>query len=102
MTALHDNTFRAIAELMHTSIGLSFAAHKKPLVASRLAPRLLREAIARHVDARTVLQAGPAAWRALGFDPANDEALLRPAASARELDWLAAPGHHLILFGSAD
>jgi len=42
MTALHDNTFRAIAELMHTSIGLSFAAHKKPLVASRLAPRLQR------------------------------------------------------------
>ena len=42
MTALHDKTFQAIAELMHSSIGLSFAAHKKPLVASRLAPRLQR------------------------------------------------------------
>jgi DNA processing protein len=72
------------------------------LGAPHLAPRLLREAIARHTDATTVLQAGPPAWRALGFDPANDEALLRPAASARELDWLAATGHHLILFGSAD
>jgi chemotaxis protein methyltransferase CheR len=41
-TALHDNTFRAIADLMHSAIGLSFAAHKKPLVASRLAPRMQR------------------------------------------------------------
>ena len=42
MPALQDKTFRAIAELMHTSIGLSFADHKKPLVASRLAPRMQR------------------------------------------------------------
>lgn len=41
-TALHDNTFRAIAELMHSAVGLSFASHKKPLVASRLAPRMQR------------------------------------------------------------
>ncbi len=50
MTALHDNTFRAIAELMHSSIGLSFAAHKKPLVASRLAPRLQRLGISGYED----------------------------------------------------
>jgi chemotaxis protein methyltransferase CheR len=50
MTALHDNTFRAIAELMHSSIGLSFAAHKKPLVASRLAPRLQRLGIDGYED----------------------------------------------------
>ena len=42
MPALQDKTFRAIAELMHASIGLSFADHKKPLVASRLAPRMQR------------------------------------------------------------
>ena len=42
MPALQDKTFRAIAELMHSSIGLSFADHKKPLVASRLAPRMQR------------------------------------------------------------
>ncbi len=42
MPALQDRTFRAIADLMHTSIGLSFADHKKPLVASRLAPRMQR------------------------------------------------------------
>lgn len=39
---LHDNTFRDIAELMHSAIGLSFAASKKPLIASRLAPRMQR------------------------------------------------------------
>ncbi|QTN23616.1 protein-glutamate O-methyltransferase CheR [Rhizobacter sp. AJA081-3] len=50
MTALHDKTFRAIAELMHSSIGLSFAAHKKPLVASRLAPRLQRLGIDGYED----------------------------------------------------
>jgi chemotaxis protein methyltransferase CheR len=50
MTALHDNTFRAIAELMHSSIGLSFAAHKKPLIASRLAPRLQRLGIDGYED----------------------------------------------------
>jgi chemotaxis protein methyltransferase CheR len=42
MTALRDDTFRKITELMHGAIGLSFAESKKPLVASRLAPRLQR------------------------------------------------------------
>ncbi len=50
MTALQDKTFRAIAELMHSSIGLSFAAHKKPLIASRLAPRLQRLGIDGYED----------------------------------------------------
>ena len=50
MTALQDKTFRAIAELMHSSIGLSFAAHKKPLIASRLAPRLQRLGMAGYED----------------------------------------------------
>ncbi|MCW5667599.1 MAG: protein-glutamate O-methyltransferase CheR [Piscinibacter sp.] len=42
MDALHDHTFRAITGLMHTAVGLSFAPHKKALVASRLAPRVQR------------------------------------------------------------
>ncbi|TXC65145.1 hypothetical protein FSC37_00290 [Piscinibacter aquaticus] len=42
MPTLRDDTFRAIADLMHRSVGLSFGEHKKPLVASRLAPRLAR------------------------------------------------------------
>jgi chemotaxis protein methyltransferase CheR len=42
MQTLRDDTFHALAELMHASVGLSFAVHKKPLVASRLASRLQR------------------------------------------------------------
>jgi chemotaxis protein methyltransferase CheR len=43
MTAtLHDETFKDIAELMHASVGLSFAQSKKPLMSSRLGPRIQR------------------------------------------------------------
>ena len=42
MQTLSDRTFADIAALMHASIGLSFAASKKPLVSSRLAPRIQR------------------------------------------------------------
>ena len=42
MAELRDSTFRAIAELMHSAVGLSFAPHKKALIASRLAPRMQR------------------------------------------------------------
>jgi chemotaxis protein methyltransferase CheR len=40
MPTLHDQTFRRISTLMHSAIGLSFADSKKPLVTSRLAPRI--------------------------------------------------------------
>jgi chemotaxis protein methyltransferase CheR len=50
MPTLRDDTFHAIAQLMHRSVGLSFAAHKKPLVASRLAPRLARLGLADYRD----------------------------------------------------
>lgn len=42
MQTLSDRTFEDIAALMHASIGLSFAPSKKPLVSSRLAPRIQR------------------------------------------------------------
>jgi chemotaxis protein methyltransferase CheR len=42
MEALRDDTYRDIAELMHASCGLSFNDSKKPLVSSRLAPRIQR------------------------------------------------------------
>lgn len=42
MQPLHDQTYREIAALMHASIGLSFSDSKKPLVSSRLAPRIQR------------------------------------------------------------
>jgi len=42
MPTLRDDTFRNITRLMHESIGLSFADSKKPLISSRLAPRMQR------------------------------------------------------------
>ncbi|GAA6142532.1 CheR family methyltransferase [Hydrogenophaga sp. 5NK40-0174] len=42
MTPLRDTTFRKIVNLMHEICGLSFPDSKKPLIASRLAPRIQR------------------------------------------------------------
>jgi chemotaxis protein methyltransferase CheR len=42
MNNLSETTFERIAALMHGSIGLAFAASKKPLISSRLAPRIQR------------------------------------------------------------
>jgi chemotaxis protein methyltransferase CheR len=42
VSTLRDETFRALAELMHAEVGLSFSASKKPLVSSRLGPRIQR------------------------------------------------------------
>lgn len=42
MTTLRDDTFRKITGLMHEAVGLSFADSKKPLVSSRLGPRIQR------------------------------------------------------------
>jgi chemotaxis protein methyltransferase CheR len=42
MATLHDDTYQKISALMHSAIGLSFAANKKPLVSSRLAARIQR------------------------------------------------------------
>lgn len=42
MAPLRDDTYRKITRLMHDAIGLSFNDNKKPLVSSRLAPRIQR------------------------------------------------------------
>jgi chemotaxis protein methyltransferase CheR len=42
MHVLRDDTYRNIVDLMYSSVGLSFNASKKPLVASRLASRIER------------------------------------------------------------
>jgi chemotaxis protein methyltransferase CheR len=42
MHVLTDTTYRDIAALMHAAVGLSFADNKKPLVSSRLSPRIQR------------------------------------------------------------
>ncbi len=58
MATLRDDTFQAIAELMHASIGLALAQHKKPLVASRLAPRLQRLGLEDFGDYLALLTGG--------------------------------------------
>ncbi len=42
MHALSDPTFRGIAAVMHAAVGLSLKDSKKPLVSSRLGPRIQR------------------------------------------------------------
>ena len=50
MQTLRDDTFRRITDLMYSSIGLSFSDSKKPLVSSRLAPRLQRLGLHNYED----------------------------------------------------
>jgi chemotaxis protein methyltransferase CheR len=50
MAILCDDTYRQISELMYDSIGLSFNESKKPLVSSRLAPRIQRLGITNFED----------------------------------------------------
>jgi chemotaxis protein methyltransferase CheR len=42
MQTLADDTYRALTRLMHSAVGLSFPDTKKPLVSSRLGPRIQR------------------------------------------------------------
>lgn len=47
-------------------------------------------------SAAAALDAGAGTWRACGLDQAQMHALGRDPVDPRWLDWLAAPGHHLI------
>jgi len=50
MHTLPDDTFRRITALMHSAIGLSFNESKKPLISSRLGPRIQRLGLAGFDD----------------------------------------------------
>jgi len=56
MLALRDETFRGIAELMHGAVGLAFTESKKPLISSRLAPRIQRLGLAGFDDYLALIQ----------------------------------------------
>ena len=58
MSPLRDDTFHQITDLMYSAIGLSFADSKKPLVSSRLAPRIQRLGIGGFDDYLALI-AGP-------------------------------------------
>ncbi|WP_425504142.1 DNA-processing protein DprA [Rehaibacterium terrae] len=64
----------------------------------------LRRLVEVHGDAEAAVAAGPRAWRAAGLD---EDAVARlrapdPDRLARDRDWLAQPGHHLIGWDSPD
>src|SRR5690606_41509372 len=50
----------------------------------------------------TALAAGAANWRACGLDHAQMQAFGSRPADRRSLDWLAAPGHHLLGWNDPD
>ncbi|RPH44671.1 MAG: protein-glutamate O-methyltransferase CheR [Burkholderiales bacterium] len=58
MAVLHDDTFRRITALMHGAVGLSFAQAKKPLVSSRLGPRIQRLGLESYEDYLALIE-GP-------------------------------------------
>lgn len=64
----------------------------------------IRELLQRFGSASAVLAAGPSDWRASGMPAAAIDAVNRPDAARIEadLDWLAAPDHHLLCCDSAD
>jgi len=57
MQTLSDRTFEQITALMHSSIGLSFAPSKKPLISSRLGPRIQRLGVASFEDYAAMIEA---------------------------------------------
>jgi chemotaxis protein methyltransferase CheR len=60
MQPLHDTTFQALSTLMHGAIGVHFPPAKKPLVASRLAPRIQKLGLDGYDDYLQLIT-GPAA-----------------------------------------
>ena len=50
MEALRDDTYRKITGLMYDTVGLSFSDSKKPLVSSRLGPRIQRLGLGGYED----------------------------------------------------
>jgi chemotaxis protein methyltransferase CheR len=57
-TTLDDRTFDAFAELIHSSVGISFTANKKALVASRLANRLSKLGLDAYEDYLAMISSG--------------------------------------------
>ncbi len=59
MQPLHDTTFQALSHLMHEAIGVHFTAAKKPLVASRLGPRIQKLGLGGYEDYLALISRGP-------------------------------------------
>ena len=61
-----------------------------------------RRLLESHGSATAALAAGAANWRACGLDQAQMQAFGSRPADRRSLDWLAAPGHHLLGWSDPD
>ena len=55
---LDDQAFDRITALMHSTVGLSFADSKRPLISSRLAPRIQRLGLASFGEYATLIEGG--------------------------------------------
>lgn len=66
-----------------------------------LKPGALRKLLERFGSGTATIEAGRQRWAALGISPATRRALEKPdrAALERDLEWAAAPDHHLIGWG---
>ena len=88
MQALSDTTYRKLTTLMYDTIGLSFNDSKKPLVSSRLAPRIQRLGIG-DFDDYLALIAGP--------DDGGAFQLAIDLLTTNETYFFRAPAHHALI-----
>jgi chemotaxis protein methyltransferase CheR len=88
MQALHDDTFRRITDLMYSSIGLSFTDSKKPLVSSRLAPRIQRLGLDSYEDYLALIA---------GQDDAGEFQMAVDLLTTNETYFFREPAHYQLL-----
>jgi chemotaxis protein methyltransferase CheR len=88
MQTLRDDTFRRITDLMYSSIGLSFTDSKKPLVSSRLAPRIQRLGLASYEDYLALIA---------GHDDAGEFQMAVDLLTTNETYFFREPAHYDLL-----
>lgn len=88
MQNLSDNTFRRITDLMYSAIGLSFTDNKKPLIASRLSPRIQRLGLDGFEDYLALISAA---------DDAGEFQMAVDLLTTNETYFFREPGHYDLL-----
>ena len=88
MQNLSDNTFRRITDLMYSAIGLSFTDNKKPLIASRLSPRIQRLGLDGFEDYLALISAE---------DDAGEFQMAVDLLTTNETYFFREPGHYDLL-----
>lgn len=88
MLALRDDTFRNIAELMQSAVGLAFAPSKKPLISARLGPRLQRLGLADFDDYLALIA---------GHDDSGEFQMAVDLLTTNETYFFREPAHYALL-----